>query len=104
MHKMDLFTAMFDYIEYLFSMKLGEKEKQSIQDSFEVIDCKDGIQRSIRAIELGLGIKLPQELFEEERVFSSHISLEALLKRLNFEASKWTSEHTIHICKVEASA
>lgn len=101
---MELFTAIFDYIENLFSMKLCEKEKLSIQESFEKIDCKDGIQRSIRAIELGLGIKLPQELFEEERVCSSHVSLEALLKQLNFEASKWTIEYRTDMCSNEASA
>lgn len=93
MHKMDLFAAIFDYIEDLFSMKLGEKQKQSIKDSFESIDIADGMERTIKAIELGLHIKLPQEMMMETRVPSWEDPIEEIVKRLNFEASMWTFEH-----------
>ncbi|GAB6109097.1 hypothetical protein [Fusibacter bizertensis] len=93
MHKMDLFAAIFDYIENLFSKKLSELEKQSIKDSFEKINIEDGIERAIRAIELGLHIKLPHELFVETRGHVSHDPIELILHRLNFEASMWTNEY-----------
>lgn len=92
MHKSDLFAAIFDYIENLFSMKLGEIEKQSIKDSFEQINIEDGIERAIRAIELGLHIKLPHDLFVETRTHHVFDPIEAMLNRLNFEASMWTVE------------
>ncbi len=92
MHKMDLFTAMFDYIEDLFTMKLKQNEKQSIMDAFEMLDIEDGIERTIKAIETGLHIKLPMELFMETRIPSNLKPIELQLKRLNFEASMWYSE------------
>lgn len=92
MHKMDLFAAIYDYIENLFSMKLGEHEKQSIKDSFEKIHISDGIERAIRAIEMGLHVKLPEELFWENRVEHHHDSIEMKLQKLNFEASMWSIE------------
>lgn len=93
MHKMELFAAVYDYIEDLFSMKLGEKQKQSIRDAFEKLSIEDGIERTIRAIEIGLHIKIPQELFMETRGHSSAEKIESLLKRVNFEASMWTMEY-----------
>ena len=92
MHKMDLFTAMFDYIEDLFTMNLNHDEKQSIMDSFEMLDIEDGIERTIKAIEMGLHIKLPMELFMETRIPCGLKPIETQLKRLNFEASMWYSE------------
>ncbi len=93
MHKMELFAAVFDYIEDLFSMKLDEIQKQSIKDAFERLKIEDGIERTIRAIELGLHIRIPQELFMETRGHSSAEKIERLLKRVNFEASMWTMEY-----------
>lgn len=93
MHKMELFSAIFDYIEHLFSTKLGEKQKQSIMEAFEKINIEDGIERTIRAIELGLHIKLPQELFMETRGHVCMDTIELKLKKLNFEASMWSSEY-----------
>ena len=93
MHKTDLFVAIFDYIENLFSMKLEEREKQSIKDSFDSIHVADGMERAIKAIEMGLHVRLPQDLFIETRVHRCLDPIEDILKRLNFEASMWTSEY-----------
>ena len=93
MHKMELFAAVFEYIEDLFTMKLTEKQKVAIKDAFDKIHVSDGIERTIRAIEAGLHIKIPQELFMETRGHSSVEKIETLLKRVNFEASMWTQEY-----------
>lgn len=92
MHKTYLFAAIFEYIEDLFSMQLTNEEKRAIQESFEQVDIEDGIERTIRAIEMGLHIKIPQELFMETRMPCKEDSIESLLKKVNFEASMWYME------------
>ncbi len=93
MHKMDLFSAIFDYYEHLFSKNLSDAEKQSIMESFERIDIEDGIERAIRSIESGLHIKLPYDLFVETRGSYHDDPIDRILHRFNFQASMWTNEH-----------
>ncbi|MBM7562651.1 hypothetical protein [Fusibacter tunisiensis] len=92
MHKPCLFSAIYAYVEDLFSMKLTEEQKKSIRDAFDSADVEDGIERTIQAIEKGLHIRVPQELFVETRVACSEDSIESLLKEVNFEASMWYME------------